>query len=84
MLKAIVEINKSLVDLEITAIDHLIHLMALGEALSRFDGRFGSHFQRCLEEEKNRHAESRQTLQTVSEQLKKVIQTLEPPMGPVN
>ncbi len=83
-LKALVEIRKTLTDLQITMTDHWVYEMAMGEAFSRFDGRFGAIFEECLQVEKNKQFAGRQSLQTISDTLKKVIQTLEPLQGPVN
>jgi hypothetical protein len=79
-LKSLVEIRKALLDLQISVTDHWIYVMALGTAISRYKPGIGSMFQDCLQAEQNKQAEGRRLLQTASEQLTRVIQTLEPPI----
>jgi len=79
-LKALVEIRKNLTDLQLTVMDHWIYVKALGTAISRYKPGLGLIFQDCLQTEPNNQAEARQALQTASEQLTKVIRTLEPPL----
>jgi hypothetical protein len=84
-LKALAGITKTLTDLQIAVTDHWVYVKALGTAVSRYKPGLGLIFQECLQAEMNNQAEARQALQTASEQLTKVIQTLEPPsMGSVN
>jgi hypothetical protein len=84
-LKALAEIRKNLAEIQITAIDCQAHIMALKATVLEIGGlRVQELFEKHLAEERNRLLTMHDEQQKIVEQLKKVIETLEPPQGPVN
>lgn len=83
-LKALLEIQKSMALIQITALDHFAHMTALEGTLYRLDSHSDEIFRACLQEVLSKQQKEREQWQHAVDLLTREIQKLDSSQGFVN